>query len=159
MAETGFRKESGSALVVLVLALVVVGLLSWIVISRLQQGSDPATEGLPGGAAPMDHSRQQRTMTDMRALGQALSAIYVASGAYPRSLDEIETGGYLAQVPATDAWGNPWRYEPSPQAFILTSLGSDGREGPAPPAPWTQGAYDCDLVMVNGQMAQAPSGR
>jgi hypothetical protein len=83
----------------------------------------------------------------------------VDTGAYPQELSELHDGGYLALVPATDGWRNAWVYETEEDGYTLTSLGADGRPGPAPPSPWISGAYDCDLVLTNGQITQGPSGR
>ena len=151
--------ERGSSLVVLVIGLLVVGLVAWLVMSRLQQSRDQSgAEGL-GAAAPMDHSRQTRTITDMQAIGRALALMQVDTGAYPQEFVELERGGYLALVPPADAWGNAWIYEAGLDGYTLKSLGAGGQPGPAPPSPWTSGAYDCDLVLTNGQITQGPSGR
>ncbi len=151
--------ERGSSLIVLVIGLLIVGLATWLVVSRLQQNRELSGGGELGAAAPMDHSRQARTIVDMRALGRTLSLMQVDKGAYPEEFVELERGGYLAVVPTADAWGNAWTYETGQDSYTLTSLGADGRPGPAPPSPWTTGAYDCDLVLTNGQMTQGPSGR
>lgn len=157
--ERGALSERGASLVVLVIGLLVVGLAAWLVMSRLQQGRDlSGAEGL-GAAAPTDHSRQARSITDMRAIGQALSLMQVDTGTFPRELVGLERGGYLALVPPADGWGNAWIYEAGPDAYTLTSLGADGQPGPPPPSPWTSGAYECDLVVTNGQITQGPSGR
>jgi hypothetical protein len=152
-------QERGASLIVLVIGLLIVGLVAWIVLSRLQQSRDlPGSEEL-GAAAPMAQAGQQRTITDMRAIGRAISFLQVDTGTYPRELAELERGGYMTVVPTTDGWGHAWAYEATEDAYTLTSLGADGRPGPPPPSPWTSGAYDCDLVMVNGQITQGPSGR
>jgi len=152
-------REGGSSLLVLVIGLVIVGLVAWLVISRLQASREMPGAGELGTAAPMDHSRQARTIIDMQTLGRALALMQVDKGAYPQDFAELESGGYLALVPPTDAWGNAWIYEAGEGGYTLTSLGADGQPGPAPPSPWTSGAYDCDLVLTNGQITQGPAGR
>ena len=153
------KRERGSSLIVLVIGLLVVGLAAWLVMRGLQKSREVSGAGGPGAAAPMGHSRQQRTLTDMRTIGQALSLMQVDTGAYPGEIVELEHGGYLASVPSADAWGTEWIYATEPGSYTLTSLGADGQPGPAPPIPWTTGAYSCDLVLTNGQMTQGPSGR
>ena len=156
----GYRHhERGWSLIVLVIALLIVGLLTLMVMSRLQQSRELSGAGELGAAAPMDHSRQQRTMADMQVIGRAVSLMQVDTGAYPQALVELERGGYLVLVPPADAWGNAWVFETAADGYTLTSLGADGRPGPAPPSPWTTGAYDCDLVLTNGQMTHRPTGR
>ena len=112
-----------------------------------------------GMAASMDRSRQQRTMSDMQVIGRALALMQVDTGDYPQELAELERGGYLTMVPGTDAWGNSWAYSPGPEGYTLTSLGADGHPGPPPPSPWVAGAYDCDLVLSNGEITRGPTGR
>jgi hypothetical protein len=153
------KNERGASLVVLVIALVVVGLLTWMVMSRMRHSSQSAGPAELGGAAPLTQAGQQRTLSDLRSIGRALSMMQVDTGAYPQELSELHDGGYLALVPATDGWRNAWVYETEEDGYTLTSLGADGRPGPAPPSPWISGAYDCDLVLTNGQITQGPSGR
>jgi hypothetical protein len=151
--------ERGASLIVLVIGLVIVGLAAWIVLSQLQESRDlPGSEEL-GAAAPIAQAGQQRTFADMRAIGRALSFMQVDTGAYPQELAELERGGYLELVPETDGWGNGWVYAVGPNGYTLTSLGADGRPGPGPPSPWITGAYDCDLLLTNGQITQGPTGR
>ena len=151
--------ERGTSLIVLLIGLVIVGLVGWLVMSRLQQSREISGAEELGAAAPMAQAGQQRTITDMRAMGRALSFMQVDTGAYPEELVELEHGGYLALVPKADGWGFAWIYTAAAGGYTLTSLGADGRPGPAPPSPWTAGAYDCDLVLTNGQITQGPSGR
>ena len=84
------------------------------------------------------------------------------SGSLPSSLVELESGGYMVKVPTGDGWGNAWVYTMATArggTFTLTSLGADGRAGPAPPVDWTTGAFDVDIVFKDGQFLQAPASR
>jgi type II secretory pathway pseudopilin PulG len=150
------RNERGASLIVLLLVLAIVGLSAWLVLSRYVGGS---VDALAGAGMPLDETRQQRTITDMRTIGQAIALMRADSGAYPANLADLEASGFLARVPAVDGWGNAWSYTAGPNGFTLVSLGEDGRAGPAPPQPWTGGSHACDLVMTNGQFTQAPSER
>jgi hypothetical protein len=137
-----------------VLALLAVGL--YLIISRTAQDS---VDALAGAGAPLDETRRQRTLADMRAIRDAIRLMQADTGAPPSSFAALEAGGYLASVPANDGWGNPFVYVAGRTEYEITSLGSDGRAGPAAPQPWISGSYACDLVLHNGEFTQAPSGR
>ena len=150
------RNERGTSLIAIVLGLVILGLSAGLVISRYANSS---VDALAGSGAPLDETRRQRTITDMRAIGQAIALMRADRGAYPENLAELETAGFFVRVPAVDGWGNAWSYSTGPNGFTLVSLGEDGRAGPPPPQPWTGGSHACDLVMTNGQFTQAPTSR
>ena len=150
------RNERGTSLIAIVLGLGILGLSAGLVISRYANNS---VEALAGSGAPLDETRRQRTITDMRAIGQAIALMRADRGAYPENLAELETAGFFVRVPAIDGWGNAWNYSTGPNGFTLVSLGEDGRAGPPPPQPWTGGSHACDLVMTNGQFTQAPGAR
>ena len=150
------RNERGVALIVILLALAIVGLVAWLVISRYAENT---VELLADSGAPLDETKRTRTLADMQAIGRALGLMQADKGSYPASIVELEAAGYLEIIPSNDGWGNAWVYSTGASGFTLTSLGSDGATGPAPPEPWTRGAYPCDLIMENGQIVQAPAAR
>ncbi len=148
--------ERGASLIVLLLAFVILGLGLWLLISRTAENR---VDAFAAAGVPLDETRRQRTLADMRAIGQANELMRADTGSYAATLAGLEAGQYLASVPSTDAWGNPWVYARENGGFRLTSLGADGMPGPSPPLPWTMGAYACDLIMRSGQMVQAPAAR
>ena len=151
------RKEHGASLIVVLLALAIAGLATWLVISRFAEDSVGL---LADSGAPLDETKRTRTLADMQAIGRAIDTMRADKGSYPANFAELEAAGYLQVVPPTDGWGNAWVYTTgAASGFTLTSLGSDGAAGPTPPQPWTGGSYPCDLVMKNGQIIQAPAGR
>jgi hypothetical protein len=104
--------------------------------------------------------RQRRTMEQMRDLATALGVMRVATGRYASYVVELQELGHMPDVPVNDAWGNPWVYESSaPDTYTLISLGADGAEGPAPPAPWLRAPYDPDIIISDGAFTQAPTSR
>ena len=149
------RNQRGASLIVLVLVLAIVGLTVWLVVSYTSNSLD----ALAGAGAPLDDTNRQRTLADMKVIGDAIRLMQADSGDLPTSLAGLVAGGYLVTVPTTDGWGNALVYMTSSSGFELHSLGSDGRAGPAPPQPWTSGSHACDLIMTNGQFTQAPSSR
>ena len=150
------RDERGASLIVLLLALVIVALSLWLIISRTAENSVGA---LAGAGAPLDETKRQRTIADMQAIGRANALMKADTGSYAASLTDLEAGGYLVKVPAIDGWGSPWTYTAATGSFTLTSLGADASPGPVPPTPWIGGSHACDLIMTNGQLVQAPTAR
>ena len=151
------RDQAGSGLIGLLIVLVIGGFITWLALTTYLDTA--ADSSVPGGGAPLDETRRQTTMADMRAISRAIQFMLADTGSTPASLSELQEGGYLVQVPARDNWGNPWAYTVGRDGFTLTSLGSNGGAGPAPPADWRTGAYDVDIVLRNGQFVQAPAGR
>lgn len=150
------RSEDGVSLIALLIVLVVLAVGLYVLISRTAENSVGA---LAGAGAPLDETKRQRTLADMRAIGDAIRLMQADTGRPPANLAALEAGGYLETVPAADGWGNAFTYTTGPDGFELRSLGSDGRAGPPPPQPWTGGSYACDLIMANGQLTQAPAQR
>ena len=137
-------RARGFSLVELLVTLAVLGLLAAIVVPQLMDA--------------LHRSRQRRTMAEMRALATANSAHRIDTGAYATARADLEPL-YMVEVPVVDAWGNSWTYSLSNDVYTLTSRGSDGAPGPAPPTPWINAPYEPDLILTNGNFSQAPSGQ
>ena len=151
------RNQAGSGLIGLLIVLVISGFITWYAVTMYLDTA--ADSSLPGSATPLDETRRQTTMAEMQTIGRTIQIMQADSGSLPATLAELQAGGYLVQVPAGDGWGTAWVYTMGRDGFTLTSLGSDGRAGPAPPVDWRSGAYDADIVLRNGQFVQAPAGR
>ena len=152
---SGWPGQLGNSLLGLLIALAVIGLTAWFVISRY---SSAGVGALADAGLQLDETKRQRTIGDMRVIGDAIRLMQADTGRPPGALAALQDGRYLALVPMVDGWGNAWTYTVGRDGFSLTSMGSDGRAGPDPPTPWGGGSYACDLVMRNGQMTQAPAG-
>lgn len=150
--------QRGASLIVVLLALAIAGLALWLVISRFAEDSVGL---LAESGAPLDETNRTRTLADMQAIGGANAVMRADTGRYAANLAALQERGYLERVPMNDGWGTAWVYVTgrSGSAFVLTSMGSDGAAGPAPPDPWVGGSYACDLIMENGQLTQAPTAR
>ena len=75
------------------------------------------------------------------------------------SLPDLLVGGeYLQVLVSDDGWGNAFTYTTDGETYTLTSLGRDGSSGPAPPTPWVNEPFDCDIIVIDGMFAQAPEG-
>ena len=106
-----------------------------------------------------DQGWQRRTMADMRNMATANATMRIDTGRYAQRLAELAEKGYMQVVPPTDGWGNAWVYTTAADTYTITSLGSDGARGPAPPANWVREPDDPDIILTNGQFTQAPAGR
>ena len=151
------RDQAGSSLIGLLLVLVIGGLITWYGMTMYLDAA--ADSSVPGAGTPLDESRRQTTMTDMQTIGRAIQLMLADAGSLPERLEDLQSGGYFVRAPTRDRWGTLYVYTTGQNEFALTSLGADGRPGPAPPSPWTTGAYDADIVLRNGQFVQAPAGR
>ena len=114
---------------------------------------------------------QKRTLADMRTLGTALEARATDTNSYPNvtSVDELAPllqPTYIREIPRTDGWRNPLRYEhevisPTVDSFRLGSAGRDGRWQRArliDYTPLTTTSPDDDIVYANGSFVQYPEG-
>jgi hypothetical protein len=102
---------------------------------------------------------QLSTMASMRNVATANGTMRVDVGNYADALIELEMNGYMTTVPLRDAWGNAFVYTRGNETYTITSLGSDGQAGPAPPATWINAPFEPDIVLRDGQFVQAPTGR
>ncbi len=98
-------------------------------------------------------------MADMRNMATANGRMRIDTGRYAQSLSQLAENGYLQVVPPTDGWGNAWVYSTGGDTYTITSLGSDGARGPAPPPDWVGEPDDPDIILTNGQFTQAPMER
>jgi hypothetical protein len=117
------------------------------------------TVPLPEMLGAAHRGRQRRTMADMRNVATANFVMREDTGRYAQNLAELAENEYLRVAPTTDGWGNAYVYMTGANTYTLTSLGSDGAAGPAPPRVWLDEPYDPDIVLTDGQFTQAPTGR
>lgn len=129
--------EHGFSLIELLVVVGVLGVLAAITVPQL--------------IASLDRSRQKRTLADMRNIANANERFFVDNAQYVTALGDLEPN-YMVIMPTEDAWGNPYVYTTESGATIctLTSNGSDGAAGPAPPPVWVNAPYESDLIITNG---------
>lgn len=98
---------------------------------------------------------QRGTMARMQQIAVANDALKLEIGRYARSLSHLAL--HAPGLPATDMWRQPWRYVSTGDSYTLVSYGFRGKPGPEPPADWADDAFECDLVMTDGDFVEAPA--
>ncbi len=164
----GGRPGRTSSSSTLKLLLVVAGILLLIGIAII------AAVAVPPLLQAMQRSKQLRTMADIRSVATAIEAYEVDHDEYPRvaafaELGPLLTPTYIKELPESDGWGAPIRYEcrsssgidPSApcDGYLLSSGGKDGifeTDGEIPSFPRETHRYECDILYANGQFVQYP---
>ncbi|HZE88508.1 MAG TPA: type II secretion system protein GspG [Verrucomicrobiae bacterium] len=105
---------------------------------------------------PSDAERARWTMADMRSLVIAMEAYKKDHGEYAKGetlqglLAQISPV-YIRRAPATDAWGNAYRYAPlGATGFRIVSAGADGAFSLG-----TWGTAERDLAYAEDAVAEA----
>lgn len=136
------QSPAGFSIIELLVVFVVVGIVAGIAVPQLLMAYERA--------------RQRATLADMQAIGMANGTYQVDHESWPATLDELDPE-FMHPVPGADAWGQEFSYEVSDGRYTLTSYGSDGNSGPAPPDPWTDEPVEADLILSNGTFVQVPT--
>ena len=139
------RRDEGFSLIELLIVVAIIGIIAAIAVPQLMNA--------------MDRGRQRRSMADMRNIATANGTMRVDTGSYGANLAALSAAGYMQVTPANDGWGNAFTYVTGADTYTITSNGSDGAAGPAPPATWINDPYDPDIVLTDGQFTQAPTGQ
>ena len=138
------HNQAGFSLIELMIVILVIGIIAAIAIPQLIEAQERA--------------KQRRSMADMHSIVSANGTYFIDMQVYSPDLTTLATANYL-QVPLlNDGWGNPLVYVVNANTYTLTSLGSDGAAGPAPPVPWINDPFDPDISVTDGMFTQAPEG-
>lgn len=137
-----YGTEKGFSLIELLIVVLIIGIIAAIAIPQLLDAQSRA--------------KQRRSMAEMRTTSVANGTYFIDNASYAPDLGALSTGGYLETPVTNDGWGNPYQYTESSTTYTLTSYGSDGSPGPAPPTPWENEPFEPDIIVVDGQFTQAP---
>ncbi|HEY6137968.1 MAG TPA: hypothetical protein VI670_09425 [Thermoanaerobaculia bacterium] len=111
-----------------------------------------AAYAVPNLYTALQRSKQKRSMTALRNLGEAIEAFANVHGSYPRA-------GYFGPVsaiapmlgknaPVVDGWDHPLLYHASAKHYVLRSTGRDGKNDGLLDGDTTN--YDDDIVFSDG---------
>jgi len=134
------------------------GALSAVALALAFSSTFLAAGGMAQMTEAMDRGRQRRSMADMRSIATANGTMRVDTGRYATSLAQLQ-GVYMEVAPTVDGWGTAWVYMTGDDTYTIRSLGSDGAPGPTPPSVWLNEPYEPDIILMEGQFIQAPTGR
>lgn len=117
---------------------------------------------VPNLLSAIDRGKQKRTMADMRSIGVAIESYAVDHDVYPvvNSIEELRPlvePQYIAQLPLTDAWGNPLRVGSEAEGYWIVSPAKDGGIQECNGGPTT--SLEADICFANGEFVQWPQGR
>ncbi len=144
MINRKLRRDKGFSLIELLIVVAIIGIISAILTPQLLNA--------------MDRGRQRSSMADMRSIATANGTLYVDTRAYSTPTLAGLAPDYLKALPAGDGWGLGWVYVSDGTTYDIRSLGSDSAAGPPPPGTWSNDPYDPDIIMIDGQFTQAPTG-
>jgi general secretion pathway protein G len=144
------RGRAGFTLVELMIVVAIVGILTAIAVPNLAQA--------------IERSRQRRTMSDIRAVANAVSSYGVdwvfvpklADGTVEQLLPYLAPT-YFKKKPTDDGWNNPLHYYGSGLDYTIWSFARD-RVQQSPLLLTATTSFDADIVLSNGIFIQWPEG-
>jgi type II secretory pathway pseudopilin PulG len=134
-----------------------------------------ASIAIPNLLTAQQHSRQKRTMADVRSVATAVEAYATDHNSYPRAtnLDELARElepMYIKTIPRVDAWGVPLVYEVEEcseercTSYFVASGGKDGKLDRDAPSEYAADGFKAtsnfndDIVFSDGNFLRAPEG-
>jgi len=118
--------------------------------AEAKKDDDPSyVQNLLGG---LERSAVERTRHDMLAVQTALTSYASSEGDFPEASSWTDLSSriaptYIRTLPRTDAWGNEFVYERTPNGFLITAPSLDGEAGTKD-----------DIVLGDGGLVQLPEG-
>jgi general secretion pathway protein G len=148
------RKQRGFTLIELLIVVAIIGILAVIAVPNLMNA--------------LDKTRQKATMANMKRVGEAVAAYSVDNNVFPEASGTVDPNldvhiepYYITRCPDEDEWGHPLFYDSNTSTFTLRSYGKDGKSEPI--INGGKGGetsnFSADIVMVDGNWIQAPTGR
>ncbi len=124
----------------------------------------PASIGLAKNRGrPADLVRQGQTITNMQLVQGLIDLYREDHHSDPPNLGRLAKEYSVAQNAIVDGWGRALFYYTTGNSYVLASFGKGGaprpqlsRPGSVAP-PIAEGAFEVNIVMINGEWAQTPS--
>ncbi len=125
-------RTAGFTLVELMVAIVIIGLLSTVVMINVMPSQDRAmTEKARADISVLEQAMETYRLDNLRypTTAQGLDALLTAPAGLARP-ERYRKGGYIRRLPA-DPWGNAYQYRQPGRdgSFDVFSFGADGVEG------------------------------
>ncbi len=144
------RRQGGFTLIELLIVVAIIGIIASMAIPNLRDA--------------MDRAKQKATMTNMKAIGNALEMYAIDHNLYPKGLTDANSETisnflaplYLRSVPSGDDWSHAWHIDTdaSGTQYTISSYGRDGIPGNNPGGQTTN--FNCDIIFTNGSFFQGP---
>ncbi len=146
------RSDRGFTLIELLIVVTIIGIIAALAIPNLKNA--------------MDRAKQRATMTNMRAIGNALELYSIDHNTYPRGLSDANSSVltamvsplYMRTVPPGDGWDNAWHVDTNATGtqYTITSYGRDGASGSNSGGATSD--INCDIIYSNSAFYQWPGG-
>ncbi|WP_305067897.1 type II secretion system major pseudopilin GspG [Luteimonas sp. MC1828] len=132
MRRTRPERASGFTLVELMVAIVIIGLLSTVVMINVMPSQDRAmTEKARADISVLEQAMETYRLDNLAypSTAQGLDALLKAPAGLARP-ERYRKGGYIRRLP-TDPWGNAYQFRQPGRdgSFDVFSFGADGVEG------------------------------
>lgn len=121
-----------------------------LLLMACQKGEEKETPYADKLLGSITQGRIDKTKTDMKALGVALSSYLIDNNTLPETMHINELASrlqpaYIVLAPTTDGWGRKMVYSSGGSSYQLFSYGEDGKQDTAD-----------DIVFSDGKFIQLP---
>lgn len=145
------HRQAGFTLIELLIVVAIIGIIAAIAVPNLLNA--------------MDRAKQTKTMTDIRAIGNACEQYSIDYNFFPIQTSQGSVTGvsgnltpnYIKVIPDSDAWNHAIQYGTTTggSSYTVRSLGKDGQKNGAAGG---FSDFDCDIIYQGGTFTSFPKG-